>query len=123
MTDRRDMADSIRRQRQWFIESEIENEGRAPDTQKVVCSSCHGHGKYVNPAIDSHGISVDEFYEDPEFAGAYMSGVYDVRCDECQGENVVDEFSDPEVQDRWMDWLNSMYEDARTQRAESGYYY
>ena len=28
-----------------------------------VCPTCEGRGKHVNPSIDAHGISVQEFYE------------------------------------------------------------
>lgn len=54
-----------------------------------VCFRCEGRGKHVNPAIDEHGITADEFAEDPEFEEAYFSGRYDVRCHECDGKNVV----------------------------------
>ncbi len=59
-----------------------------------VCYLCQGKGKYVNPSIDAHGISAEEFYEDPDFAEDYMSGTYDVQCFCCDGsrvEPVIDE--------------------------------
>lgn len=55
----------------------------------VVCPACDGRGRYVNPSIDAHGISADEFHEDPDFAAAYMSGDYDVGCVLCEGDRVV----------------------------------
>ena len=61
-----------------------------------VCSRCRGTGKHVNPAVDGHGISPEEFAEDPDFEEAYFSGVYDVTCEECGGERVVLEMDDPE---------------------------
>jgi RecJ-like exonuclease len=54
-----------------------------------ICPSCDGNGKHVNPAVDGHGISPEEFAEDPDFAEAYFGGVYDVRCDECGGDGKV----------------------------------
>lgn len=45
-----------------------------------ICGFCHGKGTHVNPNVDGHGISPDEFAEDPDFEEAYFSGVYDVRC-------------------------------------------
>ena len=54
-----------------------------------VCHLCEGRGRHVNPSIDSHGISSEEFYEDPDFAEEYFSGSYDVSCYECQGKKVV----------------------------------
>jgi len=53
-----------------------------------VCDLCLGKGSHVNPSIDAHGISVDEFAEDPEFREAYMAGRYDVICYRCGGSNV-----------------------------------
>lgn len=54
-----------------------------------VCPTCEGSGKHVNPSIDSHGISAEEFREDPGFAEDYFRGMYDVPCYECGGRNVV----------------------------------
>ncbi len=53
-----------------------------------VCSRCDGHGKHVNPSIDSNGITQSEFDEDPEFRDAYFSGRYDVDCHNCNGKRV-----------------------------------
>lgn len=55
----------------------------------VVCPRCRGKGSHVNPAVDGHGISAEEFAEDPDFAEGYFSGRYDVSCEECRGERVV----------------------------------
>jgi hypothetical protein len=54
-----------------------------------VCETCGGHGTHVNPSIDAHGISADEFAEDPDFAEDYFAGRYDVPCVECNGRNVA----------------------------------
>ena len=53
-----------------------------------VCETCHGTGSHVNRAIDGHGLSHDELYDDPDFAEAYFSGAYDVVCGDCRGERV-----------------------------------
>ena len=55
----------------------------------VVCETCEGKGSHVNPSIDSHGISPEEFAEDPDFAEQYFSGAYDQQCNECHGARVV----------------------------------
>lgn len=121
--DRRDMADDIRRNRRYFIESEIENGFGQPATKMGVCPSCDGHGKYVNPAVDSRGLTSEDFAQDPDLYDNYISGVYDVRCEECNGNNVVETFANEEVNTRWHDWLCDMYDDRRTRMAESGIYY
>lgn len=56
----------------------------------IVCPICEGKGKYVNPSIDSHGISAEEFEEDPDFDESYFRGDYDIICTCCDGRNVVD---------------------------------
>ena len=58
--------------------------------QRVVCPCCDGEGRYVNPAIDGNGISAEEWGEwTDESRENYLTGVYDVVCEECGGENVV----------------------------------
>ena len=55
-----------------------------------VCPNCRGKGTHVNRAIDGNGITSDEMAElGPDFFEDYMSGVYDVACDECKGLRVV----------------------------------
>lgn len=55
-----------------------------------VCDRCEGRGTHVNPNIDGNGITSSEWAEwDEESRENYMSGVYDVRCEECNGANVV----------------------------------
>lgn len=54
-----------------------------------VCPRCEGHGKHVNPNVDGHGLSREDFAEDPDFAEAYFGGMYDVTCHECRGTRVI----------------------------------
>ena len=55
-----------------------------------VCPICEGRGGYVNPAIDSHGITGEEMDEfGDEFKEDYRSGVYNIVCGLCQGHSVV----------------------------------
>lgn len=54
-----------------------------------VCDRCKGEGSHTNPNVDGHGISPQEFQEDPEFARNYFAGVYDVECYKCKGLRVV----------------------------------
>lgn len=56
-----------------------------------VCSRCEGRGTHVNPAIDGHGLTREDFDADPDFEEGYFSGRYDIRCEECDGRNVVAE--------------------------------
>lgn len=96
-----------------------------------VCPRCKGRGKHVNPAIDGNGISAEEFEEDPEFADAYMAGVYDVTCHECGGDRVVAVIDEKRL-DRRLRWRYDLWyrqreafereaaEDRRTQFWENG---
>lgn len=54
-----------------------------------VCRVCRGNGHHVNPSIDAHGITWQEFDDDPEFEEEYRSGFYNVTCYECKGLRVL----------------------------------
>jgi hypothetical protein len=95
-------------------------------TTKIVCPRCRGNGKIVNPNVDGHGITQEEFDEDPDFKDNYFSGVYDITCPQCKGRNVVDEL-DQENNPKWLlDIVEQReyerYADERMRRMESGYY-
>ncbi len=66
--------------------SEIEVEFPA---KYQVCGVCDGKGKVVNPAIDSNGLTQEDFDEDPDFRENYFSGMYDIECPHCHGKRVV----------------------------------
>ena len=55
----------------------------------ITCPTCNGEGEHINPSIDAHGITQDEFEEDPYFEHEYHSGVYVVTCYECDGHKKV----------------------------------
>jgi len=61
----------------------------------VVCPTCRGKGSHVNPSIDAHGISAEEWDRDwgEEEREMYLSGGYDVPCYECDGRRVVPEIN------------------------------
>jgi hypothetical protein len=101
-----------------------------PDRVRIkfeVCSTCNGQGKHVNPSIDSHGLSSEDFDEDPDFREEYFSGRYDVPCYECKGERVVPtidkEHNAPELVKRVQEWLADewAYARERTHELEMGY--
>lgn len=54
-----------------------------------VCPLCSGKGTHVNPSIDSHGLTAEDFHEDPGFREEYLSGRFDQTCNECHGDRVV----------------------------------
>lgn len=66
----------------------IEHEVYIP-ARYIVCERCNGAGKHVNPSVDGHGLTSEDFAEDPDFEEAYFSGVYDVQCEDCKGERVI----------------------------------
>lgn len=61
----------------------------AKKSKWIICPVCLGEGSTVDPAIDCHGISAEEFREDPDFAEEYFAGTYDVVCAGCEGLRVV----------------------------------
>ena len=89
-----------------------------------VCGQCDGRGSYVHPDIDGHGISPDEFADDPEFEASYRSGAYDIPCEECSGRRVelVANFPafSPNQAATW-DRLWAEEEDHRRQRRDDAY--
>lgn len=95
-----------------------------------VCGTCNGKGRYVNPNIDSHGISREEFDEDPDFEEGYFRGDYDVTCVECSGLRVVlvpnNEANDEKLLKEFNDIVDGRikddYADRHTRYMESGGY-
>lgn len=55
----------------------------------MICPICKGEGHYVNPNIDSNGLSAEDFADDPDFAADYMAGAYDVTCSTCNGRGSI----------------------------------
>lgn len=53
--------------------------------KRVVCPRCDGSGVHDHPSF-SNGVSG---LDDPDFAKEYFRGTYDVRCEECDGKNIV----------------------------------
>lgn len=92
-----------------------EQEGELP-AKYEVCSRCSGEGSHVNPSIDGHGISAEEWdrdwddeSRDDESRETYMNGGYDVTCETCKGlrvELVIDE----DAIERGSDELKKLFE-------------
>jgi hypothetical protein len=86
--------------------------------QYQVCPICDGKGSHVNPSIDAHGLSSEDFAEDPDFANDYMSGRFDQPCNLCHGNRVtpwpVEEDDVKAVQDL----INGRFEIEREYEAE-----
>ncbi|MBK7823323.1 MAG: hypothetical protein IPJ61_20265 [Tessaracoccus sp.] len=87
-----------------------------------VCGTCNGRGSHVNPGVDAHGITAEEFDEDPEFREEYFAGSYDVTCCECQGRRVVampdDANNAPELMLRLHAWQREERSSQREREAE-----
>jgi hypothetical protein len=92
-----------------------------------VCGTCGGSGYHVNPSIDAHGISPDEFARDPDFFDDYRSGVYNQECNECGGNRVVPVLNEksikPDLLKRINDKIRWEGEYAREQAREAKYGY
>ena len=102
----------------------------------VVCGTCDGKGKHVNPSIDSHGIGEEEWdrdwsHEDKE---NYHSGMYDIQCNECKGRtttpSINHELVTKSMNKKWQealqyeqDRLDGIAADARERAAELKYGY
>jgi hypothetical protein len=85
-------------------------------THKIVCPQCDGKGTMVNRSIDGQGITQSdrEDWADDDFMEGYWRGDYDVTCDECRGNNVVDavdyESLSPEMAKEWDAWCKDAYD-------------
>jgi hypothetical protein len=90
--------------------------------KRVVCPRCEGKGTHVNPNVDGHGLTREDFERDPDFLDDYMRGVFDVTCYECDGARVtleVDRERAPKVAlDFFDDYMRGMAEMAATEAAE-----
>jgi hypothetical protein len=82
------------------------------DDPWIVCPVCSGEGKTVNPNIDAHGLTADDFNEDSDFREDYMSGMYDITCAACYGKRVVKQAR--------IDELDQNAEDRRLAARENG---
>lgn len=89
-----------------------------------VCHRCNGTGKHVHRGIDGNGLS-EEDRSDPEFMEDYLSGVYDVTCETCNGLRVVFtpdwqrlEATDPALADAFESWEEFTRQDARVSEYE-----
>lgn len=96
--------------------------------QTAVCGTCDGKGAHVNPSVDAdHGITSEEFNDDPDFRDAYFSGAYDVRCCECKGERVVlvlAESGNAVADVRWLrEWRRAEERSQRERESEMRYGY
>jgi len=107
------------------VKSFEEAYGEELPTYKIVCPTCNGTGKHVNPAIDCNGLSHADFDCDPDFHESYMRGDYDVSCYECGGNNVVDSVDRekakrdcPELLAEFDDWMQSAAESDAIEAAE-----
>ena len=84
-----------------------------------VCTRCSGKGKHVNPNVDGHGITAEEWERDwdDESRENYFSGVYDVECYGCGGKRVQLETDWELLSDAWKKILEAYWEDERNYEA------
>jgi len=115
--DRR-FTGSIRR---WFIKIDETNQRAIATINGIdtmvpftwgVCSTCDGRGSHVNPSIDCNGFTSD----DPDDIQDYISGCYNIPCNECRGRRVVP--TPTEYQKEIQEDLDDRYETERMYAAE-----
>jgi len=104
-----------------YVEDEDGNEIEIPGRFEV-CNRCDGKGTHVNPSIDGHGLSREDFDEDPQFEEDYFAGVYDIKCLECKGLRVVlvinEHLATEEQKEAYQAELDADYDDRREREAE-----
>ena len=90
-------------------------------THYEVCPQCAGSG--TQDCWGTGGMTWNEFDEQgPEFAEDYMSGVYSVPCEECNGLRVVRvvdrEVCSEQLLAQWDQWQEDAAEQAAIEAAE-----
>lgn len=84
----------------------------------AICDTCRGKGTHVNPAIDCDGFEP----EGPDDMEMYMSGVYDVPCNGCDGSGKILEpdadANKKEDLDRYYSWVRDQWEFANERAQE-----
>ena len=104
----------------------IEFIGLELPAKRIICPRCDGEGKHVNPNIDGNGLSQEDFAEDPDFAESYFTGLYDVSCEECGGNRVVDIVDEELVKNKlswWKNWHRHMRYLDSLRESEAEHYY
>lgn len=81
-----------------------------------VCDVCHGNGKHVSSAIDSEGLTAEDFADDPDFASAYFEGAYDVTCVACKGRRVMPVVDETRANPSWYAMLQEWQDDESSYR-------
>ena len=96
-------------------------------TKYEVCFRCRGEGSHVNPAIDGHGVSAQEWNDwGEESQDMYLSGGYDIPCEVCNGLRVTMDMDldamTREQNESWNDYLNELIhaEEERAQEIRMG---
>lgn len=89
-----------------------------PEFHWIVCPMCNGGSTVVNPSIDSGGISMEQFDEDPDFAEDYFRGTYDIKCPECNGRTTVEEVNFDLLPEQLVEAINDWYQDEANDHAE-----
>ena len=87
--------------------------------KRTRCGLCDGRGVHVNPSIDSHGISAEEFDEDPDFRDEYFSGTYDMTCYECKGSGVSLGIDEKRTSTKALKAAQNCFDDEASYRDES----
>lgn len=99
-----------------------EPEPAADTSPWVICGLCRGEGTHVNPAIDSHGLTREDFDDDPDFAESYFAGHYDVPCVRCSGTGKIREAAQAAAIDKAHEHAERRREAAREDGDAEGYY-
>jgi hypothetical protein len=99
-----------------------------------ICDVCDGKGKHVNPNIDRHGLTSEDFSDDPDFAENYFNGNYDVTCNCCAGSRVTPVYDEERANSKVKEQMKQYFhhieelhrydrEDAYTRFMENGGHY
>lgn len=96
---------------------EIEEQMITLPAKFIVCDVCNGKGSHVNPAIDAHGITQEEYSTwSHEEKDDYFNGGYDVPCMTCHGRRVVPVIDEANIKDDQKELLHAVRQCEKEER-------
>lgn len=101
------------------LDDEYTESGRWVPIKMAVCPLCNGSGEVVNPSIDAHGLTREDFDEDPDFEESYFRGDYNQPCGLCHGEKVIPVPLDASVVATIEEHVRERWEDRSVEMAEA----
>lgn len=103
----------------YFTDKDDEKTAYLP-SHWVVCPRCQGEG--VHDPAEFNGLTFKDFDSDPGFAEAYIEGVYDVPCEECNGRTTVLEVDEEACPAHLLEIYEAQLQEKAAERQQERYW-